>query len=285
MVVTPSGEVITNNHVIAGATRISVTDVGNGQTYTARVVGYDRAHDVAVLALQGASGLKTVPLGDSSTVRVGAAVVTIGNAGGVGGTPSAAAGSIAALGRAITAADYSAGSAERLTGLIEVSGQLQPGDSGGPLVDNAGNVVGMDTAAAAADVSFQSSAGNGFAIPINQVQAIARQIVAGKASGSIHIGPSALLGVLIGPISGTGGGSGAGGVAVEETIPGAPAAGAGITQGDTITSLNGKAVNSPGALTALMLKHRPGDRVRLGWLDSAGNAHTSTLRLAAGPPA
>jgi S1-C subfamily serine protease len=287
MVVTPSGEVITNNHVIAGATRISVTDIGNGKTYTARVVGYDRADDVAVLALQGASGLKTVPLGDSSTVRVGAAVVTIGNAGGVGGTPIAAAGSVAALGQSITAADDSAGSAERLTGLIEVSGQLEPGDSGGPLVDNAGNVVGMDTAAAS-NFSFRSSAGNGFAIPINQVLAIARQIVAGKASSSIHIGPSALLGVLIGPIGGTGGfggGSGARGVIVEETLSGTPAAGAGLTQGDTITSLDGQAVTSPGGLTALMAKHRPGDRVRLGWLDTAGNAHTATLRLAAGPAA
>src|SRR3984893_16737409 len=72
MVVTSSGEVITNNHVIAGATRITATDVGNGKTYTARVLGYDRSHDVAVIALIGASGLATVPLGDSSTVKVGA---------------------------------------------------------------------------------------------------------------------------------------------------------------------------------------------------------------------
>jgi S1-C subfamily serine protease len=295
MVVTSAGEVITNNHVIDGATRITATDIGNGKTYTARVVGYDRTRDVAVLMLEGASGLKTVPLGDSSTLHVGASVVTVGNAGGVGGTPSAAAGSVSALNQAITASDDGAASSERLTGLIEVNGQLQPGDSGGPLVDASGNVVGMDTAASAT-FSFQSSSGNssGFAIPINDVQTIANQIVAGKTSNTVHIGPSAgaFLGVLIAPISAAGAlpggfdsGSGAQGVFVEDTVPGSPAAGAGLTQGDTITALNGRAVNSPAALTALMAKHKTGQSVRLSWLDTAGNAHTSTLRLAAAPPA
>ena len=295
MVVTSAGEVITNNHVIDGATRITATDIGNGRTYTARVVGYDRKRDVAVLMLEGASGLKTVPLGDSSTVNVGASVVTVGNAGGVGGTPTAAAGSVSALDQAITAADDGTASAERLTGLIEVNGQLQPGDSGGPLVDASGNVVGMDTAASS-NFSFQSSAGNsnGFAIPINEVLTVARQIVAGQASSTVHIGPSAgaFLGVLIAPLSAAGqlpggfdSGSGAQGVFVEDTVPGSPAADAGLTQGDAITALNGHTVNSPAALTALMAKHKTGQRVRLSWLDTAGAAHVSTLRLAAAPPA
>ena len=295
MVVTSAGEVITNNHVIDGATRITATDVGNGKTYTARVVGYDKTRDVAVLMLVGASGLKTVPLGDSSTLHVGASVVTVGNAGGVGGTPSAAAGSVSALDQAITAADDGAASSERLTGLIEVNGQLQPGDSGGPLVDASGNVVGMDTAASAT-FSYQSSSGNsnGFAIPINEVLTIAKQIVAGTASATVHIGPSAgaFLGVLIAPLSAAGGlpggfasGSGGQGVFVEDTVPGGPADAAGLMQGDTITALNGRAVNSPSALTALMAKQRTGQSVRLSWLDGAGNAHTSTLRLAAAPPA
>jgi S1-C subfamily serine protease len=281
--------------VIEGATRITATDIGNGKTYTARVVGYDKSRDVAVLMLVGASGLKTVPLGDSSTLHVGASVVTVGNAGGVGGTPSAAAGSVSALAQAITAADDGAASSERLTGLIEVNGKLQPGDSGGPLVDASGNVVGMDTAASA-NFSFQSSSGNsnGFAIPINRVLTIAKQIVAGTASATVHIGPSAgaFLGVLIAPLSAAGGlpggfdsGSGGQGVFVEDTVPGGPADAAGLTQGDTITALNGRAVNSPSALTALMAKQRTGARVRLSWLDGAGTAHTSTLRLAAAPPA
>jgi S1-C subfamily serine protease len=297
MVVTASGEVLTNNHVIDGATRITATDVGNGRTYTARVLGYDRSHDVAVIALIGASGLATVPLGDSSTVKVGATVVTVGNAGGLGGTPSAAGGSVAAIGQAITAGDAFSGRSERLTGLIRVNGQLQPGDSGGPLVDSSGNVVGMDTAASSA-VDFQSASSDGFAIPINAVLAISRQIVAGKGSSSIHIGASALLGVEVGPPNaqaqivpcGAGqveyaGGSGAPGASVVCAVPGDPAAGAGITPNDTITALNGHAVKSPSGLTALMTRHHPGDRVRLTWRDTSGGSHTATVRLTAGPPA
>jgi S1-C subfamily serine protease len=249
------------------------------------VLGYDRSHDVAVIALNGASGLATVPLGDSSTVQVGASVVTVGNAGGVGGTPSAAPGSVAALDQAITAGDSFGGSSERLTGLIRVSGQLQPGDSGGPLVDSAGNVIGMDTAASSG-VDFQSTSTDGFAIPINQVLTISKKIVAGQASSSIHIGASGLLGVYVGSISGfNGGGSGAAGAVVGEVISGTPAEGAGLAPGDTITALNGHSVKSPSGLSTLMARHHPGDRVRLTWVDSSGGSHTATLRLAAGPAA
>src|SRR5262245_8915173 len=147
MVVTSSGEVITNNHVIAGATKITATDVGNGNTYNARVVGYDYSHDIAVLQLEGASGLRTVSFGDPSTLKVGQSIATIGNAGGTGGTPSATGGQVVALDQSITAGDELGGGHERLEGLIELAGNLQPGDSGGPLVNSAGEVVGMDTAA------------------------------------------------------------------------------------------------------------------------------------------
>ena len=94
IVLTSSGEILTNNHVVEGATSIEVTDIGNGKTYTATVVGYDVTSDVAVIKLQGASGLQTASLGDSSTVAVGESVVAIGNAGGAGGTPSAAPGTV-----------------------------------------------------------------------------------------------------------------------------------------------------------------------------------------------
>ena len=140
IVLTSNGEILTNNHVINGATKISVTDVGNGKTYTAKVVGYDDSHDIAVLQLQGASGLQTAKLADSSTAAVGAGVVAIGNAGGTGGTPSYAGGSITALNQSITASDDLDGANEQLTGLIEVNANIQPGDSGGSLVNTAGSV-------------------------------------------------------------------------------------------------------------------------------------------------
>ena len=148
MVLTSNGEVLTNNHVIDGATSISVTDIGNGHTYKATVVGYDKTKDIAVLQLQNASGLQTVTFGDSSTVTVGQQVVAIGNAEGKGGQPSVVTGSVTALNQSITASDEgSASNSEQLSGLIQTNAPIQPGDSGGPLVNSAGQVIGIDTAA------------------------------------------------------------------------------------------------------------------------------------------
>ena len=105
IVLTSSGEVLTNNHVIDGATAIKVRDVGNGRVYTASVAGYDAAHDIAVLRLNGASGLETADLGNSSQVRTGQKVVAMGNAGGRNGAPSVATGRVTGLEESITASD------------------------------------------------------------------------------------------------------------------------------------------------------------------------------------
>jgi len=216
MVLTADGEVLTNNHVIQGATSISATDVGNGKTYTATVVGYDRSHDVAVLQLKGASGLATVTTGDSSNVAVGQGVVGIGNAGGAGGTPSVAGGSVTDLNQTITASDEGDGTSEQLTGLIQVNCDIQPGDSGGPLVNTDGQVVGMDTAASASQgFTFQGATGQGYAIPINQALKLAKQIEAGNASTTVHIGATAFLGVEVQP-------SGAGQSSAGGTTGGSP---------------------------------------------------------------
>jgi S1-C subfamily serine protease len=157
IVLTSNGEVLTNNHVVNGATSVSVTDIGNGKTYKATVVGYDQSHDVAVLQLSGASGLTTATTGNSSTVKVGDDVVGLGNAGGAGGTPSVAAGTVTALNQSITASDEGSGSSEQLSGLIQTNANIQPGDSGGPLVNSYGQIIGMDTAAS----SSGSPVGNG----------------------------------------------------------------------------------------------------------------------------
>jgi S1-C subfamily serine protease len=288
MVLTPSGEVLTNNHVVRGATSISVTDIGNGKTYAASVVGYDRSSDVAVLQLQGATGLQTVPLGDSSTVSVGARVTALGNAGGVGGTPRAARGSIVALDQTITAADMGGVDAQRLTGLIETNAAIRPGDSGGPLVNDTGQVIGMD-AAASAHFAAQPSTTQGFAVPIDEALAIARQIEAGTASSTVHIGPTGFLGVQVVPSAQLGFGSGsasqASGAVVGGVLQGYPAQQAGLAQGDVITSVDGHAVTTAASLTGLLSDHHPGDTVQLHWIDSAGQAHAAAVKLASGPPA
>jgi S1-C subfamily serine protease len=276
IVVTSSGEVITNNHVIAGAAKITATDVGNGKTYTARVVGYDYSRDIAVLQLEGASGLQTVSLGDPSTLKAGQTIATIGNAGGTGGTPSATGGQVVALDQSITAGDELGGGHERLEGLIELAGNLQPGDSGGPLVNSAGEVVGMDTAASQT-FRLETSGNDGFAIPIDTVQAIAGEIWEGHGSSTIHIGATAMLGVLVS-------GEGEAGLQVENVLSGSPAAAAGISAGDLITSVDGTSIDSPTALIELMLQKHPGERVQVAWQTTAGATQAETVTLAASSP-
>jgi S1-C subfamily serine protease len=311
IVLTPSGEILTNNHVIDGATTISVTDVGNGKTYSASVVGYNRTKDIAVLQLNDASGLQTATIGNSANVSVGEDIVGIGNAGGTGGTPSAAGGTVTALDQSITASDEGDNTSEQLTNLIETNADIQPGDSGGSLVDTSGQVLGIDTAASAG-FSFQSSgssSGNqGYAIPINEAMTIAKQIEAGIASSTVHIGATAFLGVEVAQSTcGTDGGSGFGsggfgsggfgsgvasgsgsgstsGALVCSVITSSPAQESGLTEGDTITSFGGQAVTSPSDLTTLLEPYHPGNKVSVGWTNTSGQTQTATVQLSSGPP-
>lgn len=296
MVLTPNGEVLTNNHVIEGATSISVTDVGNQHTYQAMVVGYDVTADVAVLQLQGASDLQTVSLGNSANVTVGDKVLGIGNAEGRGGTPSYAVGSVTALNQTITASDSLTG-ARQLSGLMESSTYIQPGDSGGPVVDQTGQVIGMDTAASAGQGGFQSGGSPSYSIPIDRAEAVAKQIESGQASNAVHIGPTAFLGVQVVSAGSGIGGSGIGGLGpqgpqtpqvsgavVASVLAGEPAAQAGISAGDVITKVGSTSVDSPSALTDALNPYRPGTSVQISWTDSSGQSHTSSVQLASGPP-
>ena len=286
MVLTSSGEVLTNNHVINGATSITARDIGNGRTYQAKVVGYDHSHDIAVLQLQGASGLQTVTLGDSGSAAHGQKVVALGNALGKGGTPAVATGHIASLGASITASDEGAGTSEQLTGLIHHNAGIQPGDSGGPLVNTAGQVIGINTAASGG-TQFQGQQTQAFAIPINQARSIADQIEAGTSSATVHIGPTGLVGVQImssdsASANGIQAGSGA---VVAGVVPGTPADGAGLTQGDVIVSVDGQSVSSPEQLQSALGQHHPGDSVTIGWQDQTGQTQSATVVLANGPAA
>jgi S1-C subfamily serine protease len=309
MVLTSTGKVLTNNHVIEGSTSISVTDLGNSQTYSATVIGYDRTQDVAVIQLKGASGLKTADFGNSSDVSVGESVVGIGNAGGTGGTPSTAGGSVTALNQAITASDSGSGTTEHLTGLIESNADIQPGDSGGPLVTTSDQVIGMDTAASASQgFSFSGAAtGQGYSIPINTALSVAKQIEDGKASTTVHLGETAFLGVSVESASATTrfatgrfgfgdrtptatpattgskattGGSGA---LVAGVISGTPAQSAGIAKGEVITGLGGTTVTSPNSLTKAISQYHPGDTVKVTWTNPAGQSQSATVQLTSGP--
>jgi S1-C subfamily serine protease len=279
IVLTAIGVVLTNNHVIAGATSISAVNKGDGRTYPASVLGYDRSHDIAVIKLKGASRLRTAAIGDSSKVGVGDSIMAVGNAGGVGGTPTAVTGAVTALDQTITASDENGANAERLTGLIRVAANIQPGDSGGPLVDSGGRVIGVNTAATV-DFQFQASGNEGFAIPINQALAIGNEIQAGRGSSTVHIGETAFLGVSV---AASGGQAEAGGAEVAGVVPNSPAAQVGMRPGDVIVSIDGRPVDSPTALTNLLIPHHPGDQVAVAWQDRTGQSRTARLRLTTGP--
>jgi S1-C subfamily serine protease len=196
MIINSNGLVLTNNHVINGTTGLTATVPSTGRQYTAQWLGYDKGSDVAVIKLEGASGLRTVPLGNSSTVKVGDDVVGMGNAGGTGHI-SYVVGSITGLNQTIRASDDGSGvSPERLTGMLQTNAQIIPGDSGGPLANTDGKVIGMDTAAST-DSTANGQQDLGYAIPINKALGIAQQIVAGQASSAVHIGTSGFIGVLV----------------------------------------------------------------------------------------
>ncbi len=289
MVLTANGEILTNNHVVDGATKISVTVVDTGRTYTAKVVGTDPTDDVAVLQLQGASGLKPITTAKGSTVSIGDPVVALGNAGGRGGTPSVAAGSVVALNQAITATDDNGANAERLTDLIEVDAAIESGDSGGPLANASGQVIGMDSAAEVNGNRFRSDSTSGYAIAIDKALSVAQEIESGKASSTIHIGLPAFLGVEMAGTGGSGRGArnaapaATNGALVAGVEPGTPAADIGLGAGDTITSVNGQAVTSASGLTSALQGHHPGDSVTIGWTDQSGSQHSAKATLATGP--
>lgn len=282
MVLTPSGQVLTNNHVVEGATSVKVTIQGRG-TFPATVIGVAPSADVALLQIQGASGLPTVSPGGAGGLRVGQAVVAIGNALGRGGYPKVTQGAVSALGQSITASDHGA-NPEHLTGMIQTDASISPGDSGGPLVDANGRVVGMITASAADRNATSSNIG--YAITIDSALRIVSRIREGRSSAGIIIGKSGLLGVQVEAVTGAVerrlGLPSAAGALVIGVIPGTPAAGAGIPQSAVIVAVNGTSVATASALGVAIRVHKPGDEIQVTWIDTGGT-HTATVRLIAGP--
>ena len=274
MVLTASGEMLTNNHVIRGATQIRVRVPESGGTYRARVLGYSISADVALLRLTGATGLETVSLGNSSTVAIGDEVVAVGNAGGTGELTTKS-GTVTGRGITIAVGDGRSGTV-RLSRLIETSADLRQGDSGGPLLDASERVIGMNAAATTGD-ELDS---DGYAIPINRARSIATRIRAGTSTATVHVGATPFLGVLVASRSF----GSSRGVLLAGVQPGSPAARAGIGRGDVLLSVNGTVVRSTSQLVVLLLRFRPGDAVRLAWTDELGTRQTARVILASGPP-
>ena len=263
IVLDPNGVVLTNFHVVQGADTITAT-IG-GRPFTADLLGYDRADDVAVLQLRGAQGLPIAPLGDSNTLAEGAPVVALGNASGSGSPLTQEGGQVVGFGRTINAKDELTGSATEMTGLIEFAAPVRAGDSGGPLVNGAGQVVGVTTAAT---VNFRMGpGGSGFAIPINDAMGIAGQIRSQVPSDTVHIGRPTLLGVGVSTRQQQ---RDLPGVVIYEVIPGGAAQQAGMSDGDVLLSIDGTQLDSATALTEILDRRYPGDVVDLAWIDRQG---------------
>jgi S1-C subfamily serine protease len=291
MVLTSNGRVLTNYHVVQGAGSIRVTVAQTGDTYQATVVGSDRSQDVALLQLDGASGLTTITP-DTDDVGVGAEVTAVGNAGGTG-TLSAADGTVTGLDASVTAASEDGTSPETLNGMVETDANVQAGDSGGPLFDAQGEVVGIDTAGSSGGPA------DAYAIPIARALGIAQQIQSGQETSTVRIGPAAFLGVEVADASsyaGDGGGGGAGdgagggfvvtpGAQLSGVVGGGAAESAGLQAGDVITSIDGQAVASPDDVSTALAGAHPGDRVTIGWTSQDGSQHTAPVTLGASPVA
>ena len=282
MLISSTGEILTNNHVVSGSTSITITVEGQASTFTAHVVGVDVSQDVAVIQIdQSVSGLPTVTFADSSSLQVGDTVVTLGNALGQGGAPHVTQGQVTALNQTITASE-GAGSAETLSGMIQSDAVIYQGDSGGALVNTSSQVVGMITAGEAQ--GFRSAASStGYAIASNTAIGVANRIRAHEQAADLTYGQVGYLGVAVQSIDASGASQlglnvSSGALVSAAPLSGTPAASAGITRGSVITKVGGSSVTSADTLGTAVKSHKPGDRVSVAWVNTSGS-HTATVTL------
>jgi S1-C subfamily serine protease len=285
LIVSSSGEVMTNDHVVRGSTSITVTVQGRSQTYAAHVVAVNQAQDVALIKLEGASGLPTVSFGDSSALKIGDPVLAIGNALGRGGAPQVTQGNITGLDQTITASEGRS-SSETLTGMIESDAVIYQGDSGGAIVNAAGQIVGMITAGQAQ--GFRSAGSDvGYAITSKTALGVVNRIRAGEQAADLTYGQIGYIGVSAQTLTAAGasqlGLNVSSGALVVGVQPGSPAQAAGIPQGSAITAVGGTAVTSSTTLGSAIKAHKPGEKVVVTWVDKTGT-HTGTATLGAVNP-
>ncbi|MGC8510256.1 MAG: trypsin-like peptidase domain-containing protein [Acidimicrobiales bacterium] len=265
MIISANGLVVTNNHVIAasiGGGTITVTRSGSTASLPATLIGTNPINDVALIRIDGASGLPAVTFGNSNKLVVGDAVVAIGNALGLAaGTPTVTQGIVSALGRTVTAG--SGTSTETLSNMIQTDAAINPGNSGGPLLNARGDVIGMNTAVAGTLPDGESAQNIGFAIPVATIQSLLKSLLAGESV----VTHGAFIGVEIMSNSPTvqqqyGFTTDVGAVVIS-VIPHTGAAAAGVRQGDIIVGLDNTAINNAQDLSSVLSGLRPGDHITL----------------------
>ena len=284
LILDSTGDILTNNHVVAGSISLRVTFQGRSGTYTATVLGVDPTDDLAAIHVDGVSGLPTVTLANSSKVKIGDSVLAIGNALGLGGTPRVTSGFVTDLDQTITASENGSNS-ETLHGMIQSDAEISPGDSGGALVNTAGQVIGIITAGEATSFRTQTST-VAYAIPSSTAASIANQILAGNAGGGVIIGSVGHLGVGVDTLDAQTaaqlGLSITSGALVRTVESGSPAATVGIQPGAVITAINSTTVDGSNALGNALQQFKPGDSVKVTWFDQ-GSSRAATVTLVSGP--
>jgi putative serine protease PepD len=263
IIISSDGYVVTNAHVVNGASNIKVTLPANGGTHDATIVGMDTTKDLAVIKISGVSGLTAATFANSDTVQVGDSVIAVGNALGYGGSPTVTEGIISAKGRSLQDSE------DNLTGLLQTDAAINPGNSGGPLVDTNGDVVGINVAVATG-TSSEPAQNIGFTIPSNTVVQAIPDLKAGKSSSGGSSQSTAYLGVEIADAQ-----NGAGIVAVQS---GSPAAQAGLQANDIITKFNSTTITDSSDLQQAVRAQKPGDTVTLT-VDRNGNTMTVKVTL------
>ena len=263
--------IVTNAHVVGDATTFQVRFAGDATAYPASLVGAYQPDDIAVIRLTSSPPtIKPAPFADSSTVEAGDIVLAMGNPLGL--TGSVTNGIVSATGRTVTEPDGAGSSGATIPDAIQTSAAINPGNSGGALVNLSGQVVGMPTLAAL-DPELQGSAapGIGFAISSNMVKNIAGQLISNN--GSVPNSGRAELGIQAVTVLGPDGQpAGAGIVSV---VPGGPAATAGLTPGEVITSINNTAVHSTSDLVSVLATLNPGTRVTVTVTTTNGQPHVT----------
>jgi serine protease Do len=258
-----AGHILTNNHVVDGATKI-VVSLTDSRAFTAKLIGQDPQTDLAVIQISG-SNLPVAQLGDSTQLRVGDWVVAIGNALALPGGPTVTAGLVSATGRIVeepsTDTSQIAGSGPYLFNLIQTSAAINPGNSGGPLVNLDGQVIGINTLGGGSTSSGTQTEGIGFAIAMETAKPIADQLVA--TGQVVHPFLGADYVALDPALSVQNGISVPYGDYVTGVVSGSPAAKAGLQTDDIITAADGTTIQGDSDLALIIHSHKPGDTLTL----------------------
>jgi putative serine protease PepD len=264
-----NGDIVTNDHVVDGATGIQVV-LNSGKTVSGKLAGTDQTADLAVIAIDPSSVSNVTPLklADSNAVKIGQLVVAIGSP--YGQMNSGSIGVISGVNRSIDD-----GNVSLMTGMLQTDALVEPGNSGGPLINDQGQVIGVITASD----SSQDQAGFGFAIPSNTVANELTSLINGQTVAHPWLGITATT--LDSHQAGQAGISQ--GVHVVQVVAGSPAAQAGIKAGDIITAIDGKSLTSVDDLTSYLNTKQVGDKVSLTLVSASGKSETLQVTLGAKP--